>query len=164
MMKVDFWIQVQRQLIHRTVEWFSTFQTLGDILYPEFWLVESRSFHCAMYLLPWTLYPKINFQPIRTCLTCAQIRGMTVGHVSFRWTCIALHSVRTVFSVENSTEQIFCQLDSEINAEICQMVFLQISSIYTDPGSELNPGQLGLWVNSARVISVGSTRRVNSAL
>ena len=41
----------------------------------------------------WTLYPKINIQPIRTCLTHAQIRGMTVGHVSFRWTYIALHSV-----------------------------------------------------------------------
>ena len=39
-----------------------------------------------------TLYPKINFQPIRTCLTHTQFRGMAVGHVSFRWTCIALHS------------------------------------------------------------------------
>ena len=41
----------------------------------------------------WTLYPKINIQPIRTCWTPAQIRRMTVGHVSFDWTCIALHSV-----------------------------------------------------------------------
>ena len=49
-----------------------------------------KSFHCAMYLL---LFPKINFQPIRSCLTYAQFRGMTVGHVSFRWTCIALYGV-----------------------------------------------------------------------
>ena len=41
----------------------------------------------------WTLYPKINFQPIRTCLTHTQICGMTIGHVSFCWTCITLHSM-----------------------------------------------------------------------
>ena len=34
----------------------------------------------------WTMYPKINFQPIRICLTHVQIRGMNVGHVSFLWT------------------------------------------------------------------------------
>ena len=34
------------------------------------------------------------YSPV-TCLCHAQIRGMTVGHVSFRWTCIALHSVLT---------------------------------------------------------------------
>ena len=30
----------------------------------------------------WTLYPKINFQPIRTYSMHVQFRGMTVGHVS----------------------------------------------------------------------------------
>ena len=34
-----------------------------------------------------------TFQPIRTCLMHMQICRMTIGHVSFRWTCIALHSV-----------------------------------------------------------------------
>ena len=29
----------------------------------------------------WTMYPKINFHPIRICLTHAQIRGMTVGRI-----------------------------------------------------------------------------------
>ena len=51
-----------------------------------------KSFHCAI-CCHWTLYPNINFQWIRNCLTHAQIRRMTVGHVSFRWTCIALHNV-----------------------------------------------------------------------
>ena len=69
-----------------------TNQTLGDILYPGFWLVENRS--TVRYICcRWTLYPKIKFQPTRTCLTHAQFRGITVGHVSCCWTCIALHSV-----------------------------------------------------------------------
>ena len=74
------------------MEQFSTSQTLGDILYPGFWLVENFStVRCICF--HWPLYPQINFQPIRTCLTHAQFRVMTVGHVSFRWTCIVLHSV-----------------------------------------------------------------------
>ena len=42
----------------------------------------------------WTMYPKINFQPIRTCWMHAQIRRMNEKYVSFHWTCIALHSVQ----------------------------------------------------------------------
>ena len=82
--KLIFGYKVQWQQIHRTVE--------RDLVYPGFWLVENcstvRCIGCH-----WTLYPKINFQPIRTCLTRTQFRGMTVGHVPFRWTIIALHSV-----------------------------------------------------------------------
>ena len=81
--KLIFGYEVQWQQIHRKVEWFLTNQTLGDSLYPRFWLVKNHS----------TLSPKINFQPIRTCLTHMQFRGMTLGHVQFRCTCIALHSV-----------------------------------------------------------------------
>ena len=33
-----------------------------------------------------TMYPKINFQSIRICLTHMQICRMIVGHVSFHWT------------------------------------------------------------------------------
>ena len=55
------------------------------------WLVKNCS---TVRCCHWTLYPKINFQPIRICLTHAQFCGMTVGHVSLYWTCIALHSVR----------------------------------------------------------------------
>ena len=85
-LKVDFWIsqKVQWQQIHRTVEQFSTNQALGDILYPRFWLVENfSSMQCICF--HWTLYPKINFQPIRTCLTHAQWpldMYHSVGHVS----------------------------------------------------------------------------------
>ena len=89
--KLIFWYKVQWPQIHRTVEQFSTNQTPGDILYPGFWLVENCSI-VRWICYHWTLYPKINFQPIRTCLTRAQFRGMTVGHVWFRCTCIALHS------------------------------------------------------------------------
>ena len=79
--KLIFGYKVQRQWIHRTVERFSTNQTLGDILYHAFWLVKNRStVQCICCC--WTLYPKIKFQPIRTCLTHAQFRGMTVGHHS----------------------------------------------------------------------------------
>ena len=79
--KLIFGYKVQWQQIHRTVEWFSTNQTLGDFLYPGFWLVENR---CTVWCIccHWTLYPKINFLPIRTCLTHVQFRGITVGHVS----------------------------------------------------------------------------------
>ena len=59
---------------------------------PSVWLVENR-FAMRCICRRWTLYPKINFQPIRTCLTHTQVRGMTVGQVSYRWTYIALHSV-----------------------------------------------------------------------
>ena len=75
-----------------TVEQFSTNQTLGDILYPGFWLVENCSTVWCI-CCHWTLYPKINFQPMRTWLTHTQFRGMTVGCISFRWTCFTLHSV-----------------------------------------------------------------------
>ena len=44
----------------------------------------------------WTLYPKINFQPTKTCLMHTQINGMTVGYISFRWTCITFHSVKSM--------------------------------------------------------------------
>ena len=75
-----------------TVERFSTNQNPGHRISPSVWLVENRStVWCTC--CRWTLYPKINFQPIRACLTHTQFRGITVGHVSFRWTCIALHSV-----------------------------------------------------------------------
>ena len=70
-------------------------RTLGDILYLGLWLVENGS-SVRCICCRWTLCPKINFQPIRTCLTHTQFLGMTVGHVSFRWTCIALHSVLLV--------------------------------------------------------------------
>ena len=68
----------------------------------KFWLVESRflntwscrivksccslAFRCAMYLLPLDHVSKNQFQPVRICLTHAQIHGMTAGHVSFCWT------------------------------------------------------------------------------
>ena len=90
--KLIFGYKVKRQQIHCTVERFSANQMLGDILYPGFWLVENCStLRCIC--CRWTLYPKINFQRIGTCLTHVQFCGMTVGHLSYRWTCIALHSV-----------------------------------------------------------------------
>ena len=52
------------------------------------------TFHSAMYLPSLDLVSKSNFQPIRTCLMHTQICGMTVGYVSFSWTCIASHSGR----------------------------------------------------------------------
>ena len=67
-------------------------QMIGDILYPGFWLVENCS-TVRCICCHWTLYPKNNFPPIRTCLTHTQFHGMMVGHVSFHWTYIALHSV-----------------------------------------------------------------------
>ena len=50
--------KVQRQQIHRTMERFSTNQTLGDILYPGFRLVENRSlWHVSSKdWCGWTLY------------------------------------------------------------------------------------------------------------
>ena len=63
------------------------------------WFLDTRS-SSSRYITQWndfqptrTLYPKINIQPIRTCLMRAQFRRMTFRHVSFRWTCITLHSV-----------------------------------------------------------------------
>ena len=44
----------------------------------------------------WTMYPKISFQPIRTCEMHVQIRRRAVGNVSFRMTYITLHSVLKV--------------------------------------------------------------------
>ena len=73
-------------------EWYisndpSTNQTLGDILYPGFWLVKNCStVRCICFC--WTLYPKINFQPIRTCFNACTISQ------NDHWTCIALHSVQ----------------------------------------------------------------------
>ena len=59
---------------------------------PSIWLVENHS-SVQWICCRWTLCPNINFQPIRTCYTYAHIRRMTIGHVSFLWTSIALHSV-----------------------------------------------------------------------
>ena len=66
---------------------------------PSVWSVKNRSLWHVSSKDWWglTLYPKINFQ--LTCLKHAQIHGMTVGHVSFRRTCIALHSVYMYSSV-----------------------------------------------------------------
>ena len=93
--KLSFGFKVQRQQIHCTVEWFSNNQNPGYRISPSLWLVEN---HSTVWCIccSWTFYPKVNFQPIRTCLTQAQIGGMTVGFVSFRWTCIALHSVYSI--------------------------------------------------------------------
>ena len=90
--KLIFGYKVQRQQIHHTVERFSTNQNPGYRMSPSIWMIENRS-TVRCICCRWTLYPKINFQPIRKCLTHEQIRGMTVGHVSFRWTCIALQSL-----------------------------------------------------------------------
>ena len=62
------------------------------------WLVENRS-TVRCICCRWTLYPKINFQSIRTCLTHAQIRRMTVGHVSL---CIVRFMGLAVACVLNS--------------------------------------------------------------
>ena len=63
--KLIFGYKVQRQQIRRTVEWFLTNQNPGYRKSPSVW----------------------------TCLMHMQIRRMTVGHVSFHWTRIILHSV-----------------------------------------------------------------------
>ena len=91
--KLIFGYKVQWQQIHHTMEQFSTNQNPGYRMSPSIWLVENHSsVQCICYR--WTFYPKIKLQPIRTCLMHAQICGMTVGHVSFHWTCITLHSVK----------------------------------------------------------------------
>ena len=77
---LNFGYKVQWQQIHPTVERFLTNQTLGDILYPGFWLVENCStVWCICW--HWTLYPKINFQPIRTCFNACANSGNDC------WTC-----------------------------------------------------------------------------
>ena len=81
--KLIFGYKVQQQQIHHKVERFLTNQNSGYKVSPTVYLVENRS-TVRCICCRWTLYPKINFQPIRTCLTHAQIFGMTVGHVSFR--------------------------------------------------------------------------------
>ena len=43
---------------------------------PSVWLVENRS-TVQRICCRWTLYPKINFQPIRTCSTHALFHGIT---------------------------------------------------------------------------------------
>ena len=91
--KLIFGCKVQRHQIHCTVERFLTNQNPDYRMSPSVWLVENRStVQCICWLWTSSSYPKISFQPIWT-LTQVQICGMTVGHVSFRWTCIALHSV-----------------------------------------------------------------------
>ena len=91
-LRVDFWIQgplAADTSCSRTI-----FDQSDARKHQVSWtLIGRKLFHCAMYLLPLDLISKINFQPIRTCLTHAQFHGMTTGHVSFHWTCIALHSV-----------------------------------------------------------------------
>ena len=87
-------IHVQR--LFREIAHGNDFRPVRYTISPIVWRVENRS-TVRRVCCRWTLYPKINFQPIRTCLMHAQIRGTTVGHVSFRWTCIALHSVIKVY-------------------------------------------------------------------
>ena len=101
-LKVEFWITRSSD---SRVEQFLTNQMLGDILFPGFWLVENCS-TVRCICCHWTLYRKINFQPIRTCLTYMQFCGMTIGHVSFHWKCIALHSV-SWYTVEKILLTIF---------------------------------------------------------
>ena len=115
-------------------ERFSTNQNPGNRMSPSVWLVEN----CSLWHVSskdwcgWTLYPKINIQPIRICLTHAQICGMTVGHVSFRWTCIALHSVLIVFEKDLNREsqyhflyKIYCILYQEIHIYILPIASFQ---------------------------------------
>ena len=73
----------------------------GYRMSPSIWLVENCSTVWCI-CCDSTLYPKINFQPIRTCLTHAQFRRMTIGHVSFHWTCIAFHNVSLLFWHQNN--------------------------------------------------------------
>ena len=79
-----FAYKVQWQQIHRTVEQFSTNQNPGYTMSPSVWLVENCSI-AGCICCHWTLYPKINFQPMRTCLMHMQIQWGAVGHVPFRW-------------------------------------------------------------------------------
>ena len=75
----------------------------------------------------WTMFPKINFQPIRICLTHAQIHGMTVEHVS-------LHSVR-------------CSLRSTTWSSICRTWFSPMwLRIWTKCGKRLsNQALINFW-------------------
>ena len=91
---VESWFLDTRSIGSRYIAQWTIFdQSESRIQSPSVWLVENCS-TVRCICCRWTLYPKINFQPIRTCLTHVQFRGMTVGHVSFRWTCIVLHSAQ----------------------------------------------------------------------
>ena len=85
---VESWLLVQCPAAVDTSHSGMIFDQSGYRMSPSAWLVENYStVLCICH--NWTLYPKFTFQPIRTCLTRTQIRGLTIGRVSFRWTCIA---------------------------------------------------------------------------
>ena len=61
----------------------------GNQIYTVVLSITLNSFFTAFYGMI-KIYKM--YSPV-TCLRHAQIHGMTTGHVSFHWTCIALHSV-----------------------------------------------------------------------
>ena len=84
--RLIFEYKVQWQQIHRTVEQFSTNQSLGDITYPE--MTGQKLFYCAMYLL---LLDLVSKNQLSTNQYLFNAPAISRNHW---WTCIALHSVK----------------------------------------------------------------------
>ena len=122
--------------------WFLILGSVKADTWHRGWPTNTDIPQCDVSVFTGSSIQKSNFQPIRTCLTHARIPGMTVGYVSYRWTCIVLHSVRKVLLVSYFIYLYLHLYNTTCSNQVSLLILLWLAFHNWDLGKQCRPQDL----------------------